>query len=144
MYIFCRPDLQVPSTDLTEVRVKTPTNFNKTGLGQCSGNSIQSNLLFVAWLTGWFYCHCKVSSTFDRITKNTHCSSFSNSIVFPCLQHQNLLTWGLGCNSGYKASETIMKTPLRPFLAELISAVGGCELNMCCMPSFCFPEAGGW
>lgn len=37
-----------------------------------------------------------------------------------------------------------MKTPSHLCLAVLILAVGGCELNMCCMPSFHLPEAGGW
>jgi len=37
-----------------------------------------------------------------------------------------------------------MKTLSHRCLAVRILAVGGCELNMCCMPSFCLPEAGGW
>lgn len=37
--------------DLTEVGGKAPTDFNKTRLGQHSGNLIHSDLLFAAWLT---------------------------------------------------------------------------------------------
>lgn len=48
---FCGQDLQVFRTDLTEVGGKTPTDFNKTGLGQHSGNLTQSDLLFVTQLT---------------------------------------------------------------------------------------------
>lgn len=49
---FCGQDLQMFSTNLTEVGGKTPTDFNKTGLGQSSGNLIQIHLLFVTQLTG--------------------------------------------------------------------------------------------
>lgn len=37
-----------------------------------------------------------------------------------------------------------MKTPSHPHLAVLILPMGGCELNMSCMPSFRLSEAGGW
>lgn len=36
---FCGQDLQMFSTNLTEVGGKTPTDFNKTGLGHGSGIS---------------------------------------------------------------------------------------------------------
>lgn len=44
---FCGQDLQMFRANLTKVGGKTPTDFNKTGLGQGAGNLIQSHLLFV-------------------------------------------------------------------------------------------------
>lgn len=120
---FCGQDLQVFRTDLTEVGGKTPTDFNKTGLGQHSGNLTQSDLLFVTQLTDWFCCHLRLATNFILLLTDlkekkrlTLASLKLNSISMPSTS--SAFTAGVRLRLGLQGLQNNTETSLTSLLGD--------------------------